>query len=109
MLKRLANDFAPRRDRQFIAKGNVQIAECDFTAMSIKDRHDKSERMREAEAGFAGEQWDQFCRGVKTGPFQSVTKLFPSPAHRDSIHASDRPRHLALTQSCTLFHQLRLT
>jgi hypothetical protein len=58
MLKRLANDLAPRRDGQFIAKGNVQIAERDFAAMSIKDRHDKSESMREAEAGFAREQWD---------------------------------------------------
>src|SRR6266581_7539804 len=104
MLKRLANDFAPRCDRQFVAKGNVQIAERDFAAMSIKDRHDKSESMREAEAGFAGEQWDQFYGGVKTGPFQSITKSFPSSAHRDSIHASDRPRHLALTRSCTLFH-----
>ena len=72
MLRRLAGDFSPLVDRQLIAKRNLEIVQCDFVSMPVKDRHERSQRLAEMEAGFAREQRHKLHREPKSDPFKPV-------------------------------------
>jgi hypothetical protein len=77
----LAGDFSPLVDRHLIAKRDLEIAQCDFVSMPIKDRHERSQHLAETEAGFAREQRHKFHREPKSEPFKPVSDSFPSGMH----------------------------
>ncbi|MFZ3375959.1 MAG: hypothetical protein WA183_10430, partial [Chthoniobacterales bacterium] len=57
-------------------------AQGDFTAGSIQDRHRRAEKLRQVEAGFSRQKWNQLCRETKPDPFKPVTNFFPTRTHR---------------------------
>jgi hypothetical protein len=60
-----------------ITKGDLEIAQRDFAAASVQDRHRRAEKLRQVKAGFSRQKWNQLCRETKPDPFKAVTKPFP--------------------------------
>src|ERR1700738_4494806 len=81
MLKRFADDLFALIYRQSIAKGDLEIAERDFSPVSIKDRYQPPEVMRQTKASIAREQRNQLRSDEKPGPLETITKFLPARTH----------------------------
>src|SRR5439155_19492690 len=101
MLKQLANTLTQRVDRETTAKGDLQIAQGDFAAVSIQDRHQPSKDAREMETGLAEKQRNQLRCQKNPEPLKPVTNFFPTRTH--GAFYTRRPKARELPSVSTQF------
>src|SRR5437773_6330141 len=85
MLIGFAHDLRAALAWNLIAKGHAQITQRNAPAPTIEHGAERAEQKGQPITSFARQKRNEFRGGFEPQPLQTVTDLFPSPAHRSSV------------------------
>jgi hypothetical protein len=85
MLKGFARDSFPLSRAESISKRDLEIAERDFAAVPIHDRHQCANRQGEPITRSARQERNEFRRDEESDPLKSISDSLPNRTHGRSV------------------------